>query len=129
MGILVVEDDASTSRLMALLLQRQGYESGCVDSCAEAMIAMETRPCCVLLDLTLSDGSGLPVLDRANEMGIPVAVVSGKHSEDLLDAVVLKVAAIFTKPVDLNGLASWLKHTCCAGGCDCGKSTRPPKHA
>jgi DNA-binding response OmpR family regulator len=119
MGVLIVEDDAKTTDWMGRILRRQGHESGCVDSQAEAMIALEARPCCVLLDLALSDGSGLPVLERANVMGIPVAVLSA-NVEDIPDAVMLKVAGVFTKPVDLDELTSWLRTMCCAGGCDNG---------
>jgi DNA-binding response OmpR family regulator len=112
MSVLVVEDDASTREMMVRILGRAGYNARCVGTLAEAKVALECRPSCVLLDLTLPDGSGLPVLERATELRIPVAILSGKHSIDLPDAVMLHPAAVFTKPVDFAEVVSWMRLVC-----------------
>jgi DNA-binding response OmpR family regulator len=112
MSILVVEDDASTREMMVRILRRAGYNSHCAGTLAEAKVAVESKPSCVLLDLTLPDGSGLEVLERATELGVPVALLSGKHSQDLPDAVMLKPAAVFTKPVDFTEVVSWMRLVC-----------------
>ena len=109
--VLVVEDDADLREALCRVARMQGYGVECVGSVRDAMVKLAERPACVILDLTLTDGTGLPVLEsiRGQNLPIDVAVVSGGADLDLLvDAVLMRPGALFTKPVDLTEIAAWL---------------------
>ena len=109
--VLVVEDDADLREALCRVARMQGYGVECVGSVREALARLAERPACVILDLTLTDGSGLAVLEsiRGQNLPIEVAVVSGGADLDLLvDAVLMRPGALFTKPVDLTEIAGWL---------------------
>jgi DNA-binding response OmpR family regulator len=114
MSVLIVEDDQSTCDLMTRLLGRSGYKVRCAATLAEAYARLTPAPCCVLLDLTLPDGSGLEFLRhvRGANLTIPVAVLTGVAGERAEDAVLLKPSAMFTKPVDLAEVVSWVRAVC-----------------
>jgi len=66
----------------------------------------------LILDLRLPDGTGLRLLERAKEKGLPVkvAVVTGLDKGDVLaDAVMLQPDAFLTKPVDFCDVIAWLE--------------------
>ena len=80
--ILVVEDDPQVARLIALVLQRNGYKSKIVaDGLSALREAKETRPSMVFADLTIKGMGGdelCKVLKREPETReIPYIVVSG----------------------------------------------------
>lgn len=80
--ILVVEDDPQVARLIALVLQRNGYKSKIVSDGHSALReAKETRPSMVFADLTIKGMGGdelCKVLKQAPETReIPYIVVSG----------------------------------------------------
>jgi len=80
--ILVVEDDPQVSRLIALVLQRNGYKAETVtDGNAALASAKATRPQLVFADLTIRgmNGADLCVALKAEEStrDIPVIVLSG----------------------------------------------------
>jgi DNA-binding response OmpR family regulator len=89
--VLVVEDDAATAGFLADNLRADGYRVFCAAGAAEAVRAVETRqPDLVLLDLGLSSGSGLEVLDRVRaadasasriDPDLPVIVLTGRAGE------------------------------------------------
>ena len=80
--ILIVEDDPQVARLIALLLNRNGYESEVV---AEGQLALqrakETKPSMIFADLTIKGMGGealCSALKRQPETkNIPFVVVSG----------------------------------------------------
>jgi DNA-binding NarL/FixJ family response regulator len=81
MKILVIENSAVIcERLLALLAESGKYEAlGCVTCAVAALELVEAcRPDALLLDLRLSDGSGLRVLEGLHKMGsaVPVVVLS-----------------------------------------------------
>jgi CheY-like chemotaxis protein len=80
--ILVVEDDPQVARLIALVLQRNGYKSNIVaDGLSALREAKETRPSMIFADLTIKGMGGdelCKVLKREPETReIPYIVVSG----------------------------------------------------
>lgn len=80
--ILVVEDDPQVSRLIAMLLQRHGYESETVSDGKTALARVKAnRPTLVFADLTIKGMSGeaLCIAIKAEEStrGIPFIVLSG----------------------------------------------------
>ena len=109
--VLVVEDDADLREALCRVARLQGYGVESVGSVRGALAKLAERPACVILDLTLTDGTGLAVLEtiRGQNLPIDVAVVSGGADLDLLvDAVLMRPGALFTKPVDLTEIAAWL---------------------
>ena len=80
--ILVVEDDPQVARLIALVLQRNGYESSVVADGESALAqAREKRPQMIFADLTIK-GMGGEALCSAlksnpDTRDIPYVVVSG----------------------------------------------------
>ena len=115
MSVLVVEDDPCTCELMSRLLTRTGYRVRCASSLAEAAAQLEPPPCCVLLDLTLPDGSGLDLLRQIREgpHPVPVALITGVAGDRAAeDAALLKPSALFTKPVDLSEVVAWVRAVC-----------------
>lgn len=80
--ILVVEDDPQVARLIALVLQRNGYESQVVADGQTALDrARQTPPEMIFADLTIKgmDGEQLCSMLKAHPetRGIPYVVVSG----------------------------------------------------
>ena len=108
---LLVEDDLDTCEALARILRRRGYEIDCANSMTEALDKLKAVPSCLVLDLMLPDGSGIEVLRRVREMGLPVrvAVATGAGDTDLMsEAILLRPDAFFTKPIDATELVSWL---------------------
>ena len=81
--MLVVEDDAPTRELLAIVLRRGGHH---VELAGEAGTAfagfLASRPDLVILDLGLPGDHGLALLDRLREISdVPVVVLSGLADE------------------------------------------------
>jgi DNA-binding response OmpR family regulator len=86
MKVLVVEDDPSVSRFVAVRLQREGIETVVVEDGGRAMSAVrEHRPDLVLLDITLPNRDGLEIcreLRRDPDLAsTPVIILSGLGQE------------------------------------------------
>ncbi|MGE4239497.1 response regulator [Ramlibacter sp.] len=80
-NVLVIEDDVPFSRILFDLAHELGYRCVVAHEAEEGyMLAAETQPDAVLLDMRLPDGSGLSVLQRLKEHAatrhIPVHVMS-----------------------------------------------------
>jgi CheY-like chemotaxis protein len=85
--VLVVEDDTDSAEALLLLLERAGYQAGCVATASEALsrLAGPERPDVMLLDLTLRDVGGLALLDAfANAGPLPPTVVISAAPERTL---------------------------------------------
>jgi DNA-binding response OmpR family regulator len=90
-SVLVVEDDEATRAFLCDQLAADGYRVAGAGGVAEALRALEVRrPDVVLLDLVLTDGHGLIVLDRVRaadgalsriDPETPVVVLSGRAGE------------------------------------------------
>ena len=66
--VLVVEDDADSSDIMARLLKRVGFDVRCAATAAEAIDAMKGAPIRVaVLDFNLPDHDGIWLLRRMND--------------------------------------------------------------
>ena len=81
-GVLVVEDDRAISRVLGIMLRRDGHQVTTASTLAEARRALAlSRPSVILLDVKLPDGSGFDLLDDlsgdARLEAIPVVVLSG----------------------------------------------------
>ncbi|HEX8054376.1 MAG TPA: response regulator transcription factor [Thermoleophilaceae bacterium] len=90
-SVLVVEDDERTQAFLCDQLAADGFRVAAAAGVGEGLRAMEVRrPDVVLLDLMLSDGHGLELLDRVRaadgvasrvDPDTPVVVLSGRAGE------------------------------------------------
>lgn len=110
-SVLCVDDNPLNTLLMQEYFRMRGYPPIRVaTSICEAMeMAQADPPAVVLLDLNLSDGSGLEVLARLRSnpatRDVPVAIVSGSAEESEREAArLLGAQAWWPKPLDLSTL-------------------------
>jgi two-component system response regulator AtoC len=101
--ILVVDDDDSIRRYVALLLSTLGYTVHCSESGADALsrLAGPLSPAVLLLDLLMPGVSGLDVLDEVKRTrpALPVIVLSTvTQSKTVVDAIRRGAADYLTKP-------------------------------
>jgi DNA-binding response OmpR family regulator len=104
--VLLVEDDKTARRAIALLLKRQGFAVSEATTVAEAMQGIVRGPDWTLLDLMLPDGSGLDVLRtiRSEGLRMRVCVISGCHEHVLEQAREMGADCALAKPLDVNRL-------------------------
>jgi DNA-binding response OmpR family regulator len=126
MRLLLVEDNESLSRLLAIGLADAGFETDCVGTAEEAEAALATtRFAIIILDLGLPDGDGLSVLRnlRAREDPTPVLVLTARSAvpdrvttlqsgaDDYvtkpfaLEEVIARLQALLRRPGQLLGLS------------------------
>ena len=74
--VLVVDDDAAILRALERLLRRHGYDSVLFPSVElfETHADFENA-ICIILDINLTDGSGIELRDRLKAAGISVPVI------------------------------------------------------
>jgi CheY-like chemotaxis protein len=113
--ILVVDDEPSWLKSMAMMLRKEGYQVKEAKSAAEALsVLIKYRPDLIVSDLTMPDMNGFDLLDRINKQptisGTPVVFLSA-----IDDFYARKVArelgakACLPKPYDKNDMVSILK--------------------
>lgn len=124
MRLLVVEDNAQLSRLLADRLKSSGYEADVAETVEEARAALAVaRYAAVILDLSLPDGDGSSILRelRLRKDPIPVLVLTARGgvsdrvaglragADDYLvkpfafDELVARVEALLRRPGSLLG--------------------------
>lgn len=80
--LLLVEDDATLSRMLRSFLEGEGFHITTVAGQAEAERRMNTIPIdLALVDISLSDGDGFGVCAHAKTMGIPVIFLTASGDE------------------------------------------------
>ncbi|MBO0842950.1 MAG: response regulator transcription factor [Nocardioides sp.] len=86
--VLVVDDDASLSEMLAIVLRQEGFESRLVARGDEALGAFhDYKPDVVLLDLMLPGMDGIEVCKQIRqESGVPIVMLTAKG--DTVDVVV-----------------------------------------
>lgn len=121
-NVLIVEDDADTRDMLAMLLQTEGFHAVAAEDGLEALHLLRTvrhrapeTPCLVLLDLTMPRLGGQEF--RRAQLGdpivasVPVAVMSGAaDAEERAQA--LGAVATVTKPIDFDVLLEIVKRYC-----------------
>ena len=76
--IILVEDDAYLARLLEHVLIDEGYAVDVAGTLLDAHALLQERGyALVIADLRLPDGDGLTFADRAAELGIKTALMSG----------------------------------------------------
>jgi len=102
--LLYVEDDPTSSRLVKMIAEKEGYAVALATNEKECMkLVAEDPPALFLLDLTLPDVSGLDLMSRLREKhpAIPAIVVTASDSiQDVIGAMQRGAVDYMTKPVD-----------------------------
>ncbi len=114
--ILVVEDEPSTARSVALFLRHYSFSVAQANSLAQAMslLAGAEKPTLfqhILLDLNLVDGPGERLLEHLSHNGSPakVCVLTAVTDRDRLKKLAIyKPHRVMIKPVDMLDLLGWL---------------------
>lgn len=109
---LIVEDDPASRETLATFLRRRGYNVQCASTVAAGRSKLNEDVTHLILDLRLPDGTGLRLLERAQQEHLPVrvAVVTGLDKGDVLaDAVLMQPDAFLKKPVDFSDVIAWLE--------------------
>lgn len=104
-GILVVEDDVDINKLLAKVLEKQGYEVTSAYSGTEAKLVLQIKTYdLVLLDLTLPGASGEEIVDVIRkESYIPIIVISANSSlDDKIGLLSQGADDYITKPFEIK---------------------------
>ncbi len=109
--LLLVEDNALHVRLMQAMLQHAWTNEPIythVDSVQAAVLALShRRPDCVLLDLVVSDATGLEGLDTLRQVApqLPIVVVSSTSDEEVAIEAIRRGAQDFLVKGDVTAEA------------------------
>lgn len=80
--LLLVEDDATLSRMLRTFLEGEGFHITTVTGQSEAERMMNSVPVdLALVDISLADGDGFGVCAHAKELGIPVIFLTASGDE------------------------------------------------
>lgn len=110
--VLIVEDQEVIQEVLVMFFDREGFETTCVGTVAEALTHLHMLPDFVVLDLHLPDGTGTKVLQQIRDERLPikVAVTTGAIDTDLLAAASrLKPDRMFQKPYGAADLVAWIR--------------------
>ncbi len=107
-SILVIDDAEATRETLFEILTEKGHEVTTAKSCTEAKIAFTEQIFDLILsDLMLKDGTGMELLEIANEAQskVPFVIITGHGSiENAIEATRLGAYDYITKPLDLKKL-------------------------
>ncbi len=110
MKILIVEDERELSRSMVSYLQKENYHCDLAVDFAEGRTKIESFDYdCVLLDISLPDGSGLQLLKELKNDGKMegVIIISAKNSlDDRIEGLNLGADDYLSKPFHLSELSA-----------------------
>jgi DNA-binding response OmpR family regulator len=108
-AVLVVEDDPAIGTMLVSLLSAEGYRADLVADGRQVLPSVRDRqPDLITLDLSLPHLDGneiLDLLDGSAGTGVPVVVVSA-YTERLAERHRRRVAAVITKPFEIDDLLS-----------------------
>ena len=126
--ILVVDDEANIRRMLAALLEAEGYETAQAPDGAAALDALDAAlPDAVLLDLMMPPGpDGLTALAgiKQRRPDVPVVMMSGKATlADAVRATKLGAFQFLEKPLTPEGVLSALR-----GALELSRTVRENRH-
>jgi two-component system response regulator GlrR len=128
--ILLVDDDPSLLRVLAIRLRRDGYAVQEAASGQRALALLPSfRPHVVVTDMRMNGMDGLMLFDaiRAREATLPVIVLTAHGTiPDAVDATQRGVFAYLTKPFDKQQLVSTIERASSLFG---QQTQRPPEDA
>ena len=113
--VLIVDDDASIRRMLALSLEREGYRTTAACDGGEALEVMRQGEVdLVLLDLMMPNVTGWEVLaERAvvpELRTIPVIVVTAARGDGVATIPPDAICAVLAKPFELETLRTLVKN-------------------
>ena len=110
MKLLIVEDEKQLAESMASYLHREGYQCELVHKVEDALERVGLHDYdCILLDITLPDGSGMKVMENIKQRGRMdgVIIISAKNSlDDRIRGLDLGADDYIPKPFHLSELSS-----------------------
>lgn len=112
--VLIAEDSHFEQHLLATALQQKGYQTLVAEDTLQAcMLALRNLPDAIVLDINMPGGSGIEVMKRLRRSTktreIPIIVVSGNYTKDVVDAAMdLGAAEFLPKPVNIDELCALL---------------------
>ena len=122
--ILILDDEVSLVDAISRHFQRQGYETSCTFTVAEAQDAIERSVAAgavpfdaILTDLQLPDGDGRSIvrLARAKLPGRPVVVMTGSRSiSGAVESIRLGALTVVEKPFELQALEAEIRQAMAA---------------
>ena len=103
--VLIVDDENSITKMMAMMLETRGYQVETAASGSEAIDKAYSQPDLILLDLILPDLEGFEVCRRLRNTKatrhIPIIIISVKYMfEDKIEGLYLGADDYLTKPFD-----------------------------
>lgn len=107
-SILVVEDDPDIAMALQDLLEFEGFQVDCAQTCRQAFSSIEQHAYhAVLLDLGLPDGDGCSILEKlqVSTPSLPVIVLTASHR----NLGSLRAYAHLTKPWEREELCTILR--------------------
>jgi two-component system response regulator GlrR len=108
--LLLVDDDTSLLKLMAIRLEAEGFEVQTVESAEEALKSLRNSPVeLVITDLRMEGATGLELFEQIRHFypGVPVIIMSAQGTiPEAVSATQMGVFEFLTKPVDKNVLLS-----------------------
>jgi len=112
MQVLIAESETAVSRLLGVLMRREGHEAQVVEDGADALqVARDTRPDLVVMDAVLPGMNGQELVDQfetdPETASIPLVVLGTQEELDELD---VNGFATLTKPFALPQLHAAIEH-------------------
>ena len=113
--VFIVDDDVSVRESLELLIESAGWESQTFASADEflAHSPVHPGPSCLLLDVNLSESTGLQLQERLarDRIGVPIIFMSGYDAgEAAVRAMNAGAVAFLTKPLDATALLRAVEH-------------------
>ncbi|HEX6210494.1 MAG TPA: sigma-54 dependent transcriptional regulator [Methylomirabilota bacterium] len=106
--ILVVDDERSMRELLAIVLQREGYEVVCAENGRKALASLGQAPVDLLIsDIKMPDMSGVEVLRAAKEADTSIAAImmtAFASTATAVEAMRLGACDYLIKPFDVDEL-------------------------
>jgi signal transduction histidine kinase/CheY-like chemotaxis protein len=104
--VLLVEDNKDTLRYIAIVLRARGHQVTTAERLSDALQAANDPDLdLVISDIELPDGTGLELMRRLGDRGVPGVAMSGYGSEvDIKASREAGFSSHLTKPVDVSRL-------------------------
>lgn len=113
MNILIIEDEKDLAKSINSYLSKEGYHCEWADNFRNAIekVHLYTYDC-ILVDITLPDGSGMKVIERLKKVKSKsgIIIISARNSiDDKIEGLEIGADDYLTKPFDLSELNARVK--------------------
>lgn len=109
-GILIVDDDWVSRRMLAVCLAMEGFRVTCAASGGEALVLLKSSPFCFMLtDYNMPGMDGMRLSEEAlkSSPGLVIVMITGASLTQLYcRAAELGIAAVLAKPLNIKELFS-----------------------